>query len=150
MSTEWKSGAVSAGPGIGDPLKDFHRDSKGGNINTKLYGDDEIVGVDEKKLNLILNKIELVEDKYISLFNDLDASIEDVSYFNCSAASNLNKLLNDISINIPTIKNNIVSYKKDLELVKKNFGVIDLTSAAMFRRAGNNIPDITPYRSEEE
>ena len=149
--TNWSTDSVKTDFTVGNKIKNLNtvKEDFAGEISTSNFGDDKVVGIDEPKLIATVNKLSLIDTKVTKLFEDLTESIEDTSYFSCSATGILNKVLNDISGNIPTIKNNATSYIDDLNLVIKGFGVIEYTNVAMLNKAGKRIPNIKSYKEKE-
>ena len=152
MSANWETAPLlSDNFKISEQLdKIKHHTVTGDDLNIRRYGDDDIVGLDEKRFNVTKTKIKLLEDKLNAMFRDLSESVEDISYFNCAATSSLSKLINDVSINIPIIKNNIASYIKDLNIVNKDYTMIDLQNVAIIKKASNSLPDIDAYQETKE
>jgi len=148
----WSTDSVKTKFTVGDMIKniDTVNESKNGDISTESFGDDLVLGINEPKINATINKLSLIESKETKLFEDLDNCIEDISYFNCDATSALNKVLGDISNNIPTVRSNITSYINDLNLVKKGFGVIEYTKVVMMNKAGSMIPKNKTYIEKEK
>lgn len=150
--TNWSTNSVKTNFKVGDLIKNANTvtASKNGELSTDSFGDDLVLGINEQKLTATINKLSLIETKESKLFEDLDSCIEDISYFSCDATSTLNKILNDVSNNIPTIKSNTTSYINDLNSVKKGFGVIEYNKVVMMNKAGNMIPKNKRYIEKEK
>ncbi len=148
----WSTNSVKTDFAVGDLIKNANtvKEKLVTEISDESFGDDLVVGIDEPRLKATIRKIRLIDNQTTLLFNDLDEIIKGVDYFSCSATSTLNKVLNDISGNIPTIKSNITSYIDDLNLVLKGFGVIEYNKVIMINKAGKLIPKNNAYIEKEK
>lgn len=153
MNTDWLSKSENTDFDVGDRFQKANktgRESITEEIVAKKYGDDTVIGINKDKLDATINILYKIQEKTTKMFDDLYDCIEDISYFECQAKESLNKQLKDISMNIPTIKKNIASYINDLEIVKKDYGVIEYTQAVRFYNAGKTIPVDNAYYEKKE
>ena len=150
MSTTWKTEAVDTNFRIDNPVVSKIADETRQEVMNASYGDDNIVGISKKQLDRTIEKISLISDKVNLLFDDLESIFNGVNYFNCSASNILNNKMNDISINVPTVKKNIASYIKDLNLVSSNYNTVTLSGVAIYEKAGSKVPEIKPYNKAKE
>lgn len=155
MSTNWETETKDVSFSIGNSFSGVVEDVGSSRkeslkaISNFSYGDDSVVAIDEKKMNLSINKLSMLKEKMIVLFNNLEEAIDDISYFDCSATQALDKQLNNISLNVPTIKNNLDSYIYDLEVVKKNFGKVNIKNIETLKKEEQKLPNLSAYIEKE-
>lgn len=110
---------------------------------------EQVIGISESKIENTINYMSNIETRIGTSLDSVSELIKNSSsYFKCSATSEMNRILNDIEGNIPTIKQNISMYPKDMKIVKERFGEVEITSKNDIQEAIENMVKYEPYKNK--